>query len=385
MRRLDLDPGQLDDALERPQILDPDLDAADLQQVLRLSVGHFQVAHADAAAHAQAQGRALLERQRQVGAEQGRLQPHRQALRQVAEPGRDVETIELDLGFAGTALAERRRCGRRIEAAAVEREGQPRLDLDLALRGQRADERHAEGELAHLVRGGHRHIHEIGAAAAHDDVVHRKAGRPVVLLLRCCGQALQHVVDVVAAFVEARQAQHRRVDFETVDHRRKAHQRAQGGVGEDALDLDLRRRTSAGAGQRQVGYRQLERPRIEGDVAEREAPAELLFGRLFQLALEQRRHDQPGRAPQHRQPRDDDAGANQRSTLEEAAHERSQSGASERPIAATMSAVASQPTLSRMKPSPTLSVPQRTRRSAELCTPPKLVASNSNSQELRKR
>ena len=49
------------------------------------------------------------------------------------------------------------------------------------------------------------------------------------------------------------------------------------------------------------------------------------------------------------------------------------------------SAASSSPALSRMKPSGTASVPQRARRSAVVCTPPKLVASATSSHAARKR
>ena len=51
---------------------------------------------------------------------------------------------------------------------------------------------------------------------------------------------------------------------------------------------------------------------------------------------------------------------------------------------ATRSSVSSQPAEKRMKPSGTSSVPQRARRSAVECTPPKLVASLTSSQASRK-
>ena len=66
---------------------------------LRLGIGHLQVGHADARPRSsQRQLRPLLERQRQVGARRvAGLQPHRQALRQVAEPRPDIEAVEPDL------------------------------------------------------------------------------------------------------------------------------------------------------------------------------------------------------------------------------------------------------------------------------------------------
>ena len=54
-----------------------------------------------------------------------------------------------------------------------------------------------------------------------------------------------------------------------------------------------------------------------------------------------------------------------------------------RPISAIRSRASSSPTLSRTSPGDTSSPPQRARRSALLCTPPKLVASATSSQAAR--
>ena len=248
------------------------------------------------------------------------LQPHRQALRQVAEPRPDIEAVEPDLHRAGAALGERRGDGGRIEAAAVEGEGQPRLDIDLALRGQGAQEGHAELEVAQPMRRLQRLVDEVRRAAVDDDVVQRELRRLVALLRRRRRQARQHVVDVVAAVGEARQADHRRVDLEPVDHRREAEHPAHRDLAAQLPDLQLRRGGVARAGQGDVVDPQRQRPGIEGDVADRQAPAERLERDPLGAALERRRHDQRGRAPERRQDDDGDAGANQPAAGEEAAH-----------------------------------------------------------------
>jgi hypothetical protein len=176
----------------------------------------------------------------------------------------------VDLAVA--ALGERRRRGGRIEAAAVEREREVRLDLDLALRGQRADERNRELELANAVRRRQRPVDEVGTAAADDDVVDREARRRRRRGNR--GHVLQHVVNVVAAVADPAHAQHRCIDVDRIDHRREVQQRDDRGVGVDALDLEQRRGVGGRAGERHLAERELERPGIEFDLAERQAPTE---------------------------------------------------------------------------------------------------------------
>ena len=130
----------------------------------------------------------------------------------------------------------------------------------------------------------------------------------------------QDVVDVVAAVGEARQADHRRVDLEPVDDGREAEHPAHRDLAAQLPDLQLRRRRVARAGQGDVVDPQRQRPRVEGDVADREAPAERLERDPLGAALERRRDDQRGRAPERRQDDDGDAGANQPAAGEEAAH-----------------------------------------------------------------
>ena len=266
MRRNDIDAAQPHQLLERPQLVDGDGDAADIEQIVRARIRHLDAADADVAADAQRQLRLLLERELQIGLEHRRTQLHRQPLGDIAEPGRDVEALERQVRRARNGGVERRRRGAGIEAAAVEREGQPRLDLDLALRRQRADKRHAEVELADAMRRLHRHVGEVGAAMHDDDVVHRETGRPFALIFALRrSEALQHVVDVVVAVGQPRQAHGRRVDVDRVDDRRQAKQRLQRGVDVNALDLELRRRLGRSAGDAQIIERRFECPRVEGD------------------------------------------------------------------------------------------------------------------------
>ena len=141
VRRVDVDLLQAHQPLERAQLVDLHLDVADLQQVVRRRVDDFDAARADDAGDLERQLRPLLEGDDEVGVQRRRAQLRRQAARQVAEVGRDREAVELQVQLAVAALGERRRRAGRIEVAAVEREGEVRLDLDLALGRQRADER----------------------------------------------------------------------------------------------------------------------------------------------------------------------------------------------------------------------------------------------------
>src|ERR1019366_5160599 len=213
-----------------------------------------------------------------------------------------------ELGFALAALVPGRRRGGRIETAAVELEREMRLDLHLALGRQRAEEGNAELEVANAVRRVYRRVGEVDRARAHHDVVHGEAcGRSVALVGGRGSEAAQHVVDVVAAVAEAGEAQHRRLDIEAVYYRRETEQGADRRIGMDALDLYLRRRTIVRTGESEVVDRQLERPRIEGDVAERQATAELLRDGLFGLARDDGRHVEPRRAPDQAEHNEDDA------------------------------------------------------------------------------
>ena len=261
VRRVDLDAAQGDALLERPQRVDGDLDAADAQQLLRPGIHHLEAGRAHRAADVQRQLRPLLEGDAQVDGERRGAELHRQAARQVAEEGNDVEAFDADAQLAIAALRERRRRARGVEAAAVEGEREPRLDLHLALGWQRADEGHAELDRAQPVVRLQRLVDEVGAAVADDDVVHGEAGRLVTALGG--GEPLQHVVDVVAAIADAAQVQHRCIDLEAVDHRGEAQDRLRGEVDEDAPDREQRRCGRRRAFDDHVGERQLELPRID--------------------------------------------------------------------------------------------------------------------------
>ena len=302
MRRLDLDSAELDQPFERPKLVDHHMDAAGFEQWRRGRVGQREPAHVDRAAHAQRELWPLLEGDVQLAAQQGRTQGHRQPARHVAEPAREVDLLQREAQRAFAAIAERRGLGRRFEAAAIEREGEQRLDAHLPLGRQRADEGHGQLELAQLVRGLHRRVGEIGAAVREHDVVHRKARR--LRAARRSGDASEDVVDVEAAFGHACEVHFGRFDLQPVDHGREPQQRLEGRVGMQATDAQQRWRGHVARGVRrragddEIVDRQLERPRVEDDLAEGHPPAELFTGNVLCLVTDQRRCVEPGGAPE---------------------------------------------------------------------------------------
>src|SRR6185369_2779916 len=94
--------------------------------------------------------------------------------------------------------------------------------------------------------------------------------------------------------------QHRRIDVERIDDRREAKERRDRDVGVEALGLEERWRARGWPGQRSVLDRQLERPRLEGDAAERQLAAEDALRRVLRLRRDDRRHVEPGGAPEQR-------------------------------------------------------------------------------------
>ena len=173
VRRVDVDLLQSNQPLERAQLVDPHLDVADLEQLVRRRVDDLDAGRADDAGDVERELGPLLEGDDDVGVQRRRAQLRRQAARQVAEVGRDHEAVELQVQLAVAALGERRRRAGRIEAAAVEGEGEVRLDLDLALRRQRADEGNRQLE----ARAG-----DASPRAAGRRNRRRRRGR------RCCGR-----------------------------------------------------------------------------------------------------------------------------------------------------------------------------------------------------
>ena len=206
-----------------------------------------EVAQIDAALQLDARLAALrlLEAQRQVGGQPAADGLHRQRGRQVGPHRAQVERVEADLEFGSAARGEGCRLAVVFEGRAVELEGQARLDLDLQVVGQVGQEGQVQAQLAQHMGAAHRTVVEAEFAVGHAQVEQRKARR---LGRRVAGlgcEALQQVVDVVAAIAQAGQAQSRRIELQAGDHRRPAQQRACIDVDEQAPDLQLRRGSGA--------------------------------------------------------------------------------------------------------------------------------------------
>ena len=112
------------------------------------AVGQGEVVGVQAAA--QAQGRRLvrwrLEVQRHLARHLAALQLHRQRVGPVAEPGREVEAVELELRLRGVLRREGADLGVGVEGGAVELEGQPWRHLGVDRRRQVGQEGHRQRE-----------------------------------------------------------------------------------------------------------------------------------------------------------------------------------------------------------------------------------------------
>ncbi|MNP96407.1 hypothetical protein D3C85_89850 [compost metagenome] len=295
------DLAQVEHRLQRSHVGQRQLERVEAQQVATARVAQLGAMGLDRAGDLQADGVGLLEIDLQVGIEAAGLQLHRQAAGDVAQVRHEVEPLELHVGVGLAALRERGREGGRVELAAVEREGQLGLGLDLALGGEVAQERHVQHEAAQLVPALDGLVVEVDRAVLDRDVVDREArGLGLRIGRRARGQLGQDVVDVVLAIGQVREQHGGRLDRHRVDHGRQAEQRLQFGVGIDALDGHLRL-LAVGGGDAQVIQCELERPGLEVDLADGDLPAQLFARDLLELALGDRRHRQPRDDPQGQQ------------------------------------------------------------------------------------
>ena len=273
----------------------------------RAVVGHLHghVAHVDLALQLEActAARALLEAQLQLGPECTATGHHRQRLGQVGPPARQVEAIETDIELRRAAFGKRRAAPAAVEGAAVQREGQPRFDVDLQVVRQVRQEGQVECDVAHLVLLAHRLVVQIELSVGHAHVEQRKALRLAGRLGRWLAEALDQVVDVVVAIGQARQTQVRRFDLDRVEHRRQAQQRAHVDVDEHPFDLDLRCRCRAarGAGHRQLPEGQRQRGGCKFDLGHAQFAPEQLRAARFDLPFQQRRQCQPDQHTQQDQ------------------------------------------------------------------------------------
>jgi hypothetical protein len=251
---------------------------------------------------------ALLESQRQIGAEHCALQAHGQRSGQVAQIRLEVQLAQLDLCIGLSGLGERRALRRGVNLASVEPEGQVRRSLDSALGLQVAEKGNAQFEITHFVRLVHGLVHKVQRAARHCDVVQRKArggtGRFSGRLVKPC----QHVIDVVAPVPQVGEVELGRIDGDGVHHRGQTENRLQFGIDINALNAQLGC-TAICLGYSQIVHRQLHRPGAELHLAQADISAQLFGGDLFNLVTQQRRHHQPRQSPQRQKSgqRPDDA------------------------------------------------------------------------------
>ncbi len=150
---------------------------------------------------------------------------------------------------------------------------------------------------------------EVDLAIGEHQVVQRKTRRGA------CGrflgrlQAVQDVVDVVAPLAQVGHGQHRRFHRNRVRHRRQPQQGLQLRIYIDAFDRELGRglrhslgiARHAGARNRQVMDRHLERPGFEIDGTHRDLPPQLGGDRALHLPLHQGRDCGIRQRPQHQQ------------------------------------------------------------------------------------
>ncbi len=205
-----------------------------------------------------------------------------------------------------------------VELAAVQHEGQPRLDLDQQVVGQVRQEGQVQRDPAQFMAALHRPVVERDFTCGQAQVEQREARRLGGRLRRGPHEALQQIVDVVVAGRGPRQAQLRGVDVDRLDHRRQAQQGARIEIHEHTFDLQLRRgRRAAGRGtDRQAAQRERQCRRREAQFVHSQLAPEQLRTACLELPLQQRRQCQPGQRQEQQQGRQDPQQHPQRTRLQ---------------------------------------------------------------------
>ena len=268
------------------------------QQFLALGIAQPRLVQRELPAHAHLGLFGLLKADFNIRVQPtcGNLQRHR--ARDIAQEVGQVQALECQPQLGGAALQERRAQRRGVKGAAVELECKPRRDAHLLRRGQCAEERQIEHQTAHLVCTLDQRIVEIHRAAAHADVVERKALQLGLLVgRRGRGQALQDVIHVIVTGAGLGQMQHGRIDLDGIEHRRQAQQRLQLRINIYTLHRKQWLRSTRQAIDAQAMEKQLQRPWPELHRGQRHVAAQLFRGQALNLAFEQRGHGQPQRQP----------------------------------------------------------------------------------------
>ena len=290
--------------VQRAHIGHVDFQALIAQQVGALAVCDAYAAGLHGAGQLHGHARVLLKGHLHIRIQRGAQHLDGQVGWQIAQVGREVQPVQPNLRVSLAGLRKRRALGGRVKPAAIERERQVGLDLHLALRRQGADERHLEGQVAHLVGFIHGGVREVDAATRQCQVVQRHPCGAFVGLGFAGGRGDlgDDVVHVIAAVAQVGDAQHRVFDGEGVHHGRQAQQRLQLAIGIDAANGQLWGR-AVGTRHGHVAQREFQAPGLKVDAPHGDGAAQLFGRNALQRPLDQRRNGQPGDQPQDDQTR----------------------------------------------------------------------------------
>ena len=297
--RVERDARELHAALQRAHIGQPHLQAVGRKEWFALGVLHRQAAHGDRARQGHRRLRALHKAQLDVGIHHCALGFDRQVGGQVGQIRRQVQLADGECGIALAALGKRRALGFGVEAAAIEHKGQAGRDQHIALGVEAAQKRQADlqvpqGVLALCATGAVGVIH---TALVQGEVVDRKfgggAGGGVVGFV----QALEDVVNVVAAVAQVGELHFGRVYRDCINHRRQPEQGLRLCIHIHPVQRELHALAVRG-GHRKIAHRELQRPRRKRNAPDRDLPAQQLAQAALGLAFGQCRNRCPGQRPQ---------------------------------------------------------------------------------------
>ena len=212
--------------LQGTQLLDDGLHRGYGQQFATGLVMELDAGQLEGTGDHQLAGGGLLKRNFERTVQHRRIEPHRQAGRQIRQIGCNVQMGDLQRGLALADLRKRRDLGSRVKGAAIELERQMRLHRDIALRLQAAQkgQRHIQFAQAVPALSTRHMVDKIDRAVLEHQVVERIAGRRRGWCIGCRGKALQQVVDVVMPVARMGERQLRLLQGDGIQHRRQAPQ-----------------------------------------------------------------------------------------------------------------------------------------------------------------